>query len=49
MSSFLQKYKRQPKLFIDLPSQGKWYDADGNVIPECEKCKTIFSLFDSVN
>ena len=26
MSSFLQKYKRQPKLFIDLPSQGKWYD-----------------------
>lgn len=26
MSSFLQKYKRQPKLFVDLPSQGKWYD-----------------------
>ena len=26
MSSFLQKYKRQPKLFIDLPSQGKWYN-----------------------
>jgi len=26
MSSFLQEYKRQPKLFIDLPSQGKWYD-----------------------
>lgn len=26
MSSFLQEYQRQPKLFIDLPSQGKWYD-----------------------
>jgi hypothetical protein len=26
MSSFLQNHKRQPKLFIDLPSKGKWYD-----------------------
>lgn len=26
MSSFLQNYKRQPKLFIDLPSQGHFYD-----------------------
>ena len=26
MSSFLQEYQRQPKLFIDLPSQGIWYD-----------------------
>jgi hypothetical protein len=26
MTSFLQKYQRQPKLFIDLPSKGKWYD-----------------------
>lgn len=35
MSSFLQEYKRQPKLFIDLPSKGKWYNdsivKDGNV------------------
>ena len=27
MSSFLQNYQRQPKLFIDLPSKGKWYDS----------------------
>jgi len=26
MSSFLQQNKRQPKLFIDLPSKGKFYD-----------------------
>ena len=26
MTSFLQEYQRQPKLFIDLPSKGKWYD-----------------------
>ena len=26
MSSFLQEYQRQPKLFIDLPSRGKWYN-----------------------
>jgi hypothetical protein len=26
MDSFLQKYQRQPKLFIDLPSKGKFYD-----------------------
>ena len=26
MSSFLQSYKRQPKLFIDLPSNGAYYD-----------------------
>ena len=26
MSSFLQNYQRQPKLFIDLPSKGKFYD-----------------------
>lgn len=26
MSSFLQNYRRQPKLFIDLPSKGKFYD-----------------------
>jgi len=24
----LQKYKRQPKLYIDLPSQGAWYNND---------------------
>lgn len=34
MSSFLQEYQRQPKLFIDLPSRGKWYNdtiiKDGN-------------------
>lgn len=27
MSSFLQSYHRQPKLFVDLPSKGKYYDA----------------------
>lgn len=27
MSSFLQSYQRQPKLFVDLPSKGKYYDA----------------------
>jgi len=26
MSSFLQSYKRQPKLFIDLPSKGVYYN-----------------------
>lgn len=26
MSSFLEKHKRQPKLFIDLPSKGIFYD-----------------------
>lgn len=26
MSSFLQEYQRQPKLYIDLPSQGHYYD-----------------------
>lgn len=26
MSSFLQNYQRQPKLFIDLPSKGKFYN-----------------------
>jgi|TARA_R110000851_G_scaffold87922_2_gene191690 hypothetical protein len=25
MSSFLQNHQRQPKLFVDLPSKGKWY------------------------
>lgn len=25
MSSFLNQYKRQPKIFIDLPSAGRWY------------------------
>jgi len=24
-SSPLQKYRRQPKLYIDLPSKGQWY------------------------
>jgi len=28
MSSFLEKHKRQPKIFIDLPSQGKFYGDD---------------------
>jgi len=28
MSDFLQKYKRQPKIYIDLPSHGKFYNAD---------------------
>jgi hypothetical protein len=27
MSSFLQSYQRQPKLFVDLPSKGKYYNA----------------------
>jgi hypothetical protein len=27
MSSFLQNYQRQPKLFVDLPSKGKYYDS----------------------
>ena len=26
MSSFLEKHKRQPKIFIDLPSNGQFYD-----------------------
>ena len=26
MSSFLQNYQRQPKIFIDLPSKGVFYD-----------------------
>lgn len=26
MSSFLQNYQRQPKIFIDLPSKGEFYD-----------------------
>lgn len=26
MSSFLQNYQRQPKLFVDLPSKGKYYN-----------------------
>ena len=26
MSSFLKEYHRQPKLYIDLPSQGYYYD-----------------------
>lgn len=25
MSSFLDQYKRQPKIYIDLPSRGNWY------------------------
>lgn len=25
MASFLERYKRQPKLYIDLPTGGKWY------------------------
>ena len=28
MSTFLEKHKRQPKIFIDLPSQGKFYNSD---------------------
>ena len=28
MSSFLDKYKRQPRLFIDLPTEGKFYSAE---------------------
>ena len=27
MSSFLDKHKRQPRLFIDLPTEGKFYDS----------------------
>ena len=27
MSSFLNKHKRQPRLFIDLPTEGKFYDS----------------------
>lgn len=27
-SSPLQKYKRQPKLYIDLPSKGAWYNSE---------------------
>ncbi len=36
MSSFLEKHKRQPKLFIDLPTQGKFYDAS-----VCEKAESL--------
>lgn len=32
MSSFLQSYQRQPKLFVDLPSKGKYYD--GSIIED---------------
>ena len=28
MSSFLEKYKRQPKIYIDLPSQGTFYSPE---------------------
>jgi len=28
MSSFLEKYKRQPKIYIDLPSKGVFYSDD---------------------
>ena len=27
VSSFLEKYKRQPKIYIDLPSKGIYYDS----------------------
>jgi len=25
MPNILEKYQRQPKLYIDLPSKGRWY------------------------
>ena len=28
MSSFLEKYKRQPKIYVDFPSKGLYYNAD---------------------
>lgn len=34
MSSFLQNYKRQPKLFVDLPSKGKFYNE--SIIDSCQ-------------
>jgi len=33
MSSFLESYQRQPKLFIDLPSKGKFYQ-HGNTVAD---------------
>ena len=33
MSSFLEAYQRQPKLFIDLPSKGKFYQ-HGNTVAD---------------
>ena len=38
MSSFLQNYKRQPKLFIDLPSKGSFYD---NTVLENGVCNQL--------
>ena len=28
MSSFLEKYKRQPKIYVDFPSKGLYYNGD---------------------
>ncbi len=36
MSSFLDKHKRQPRLFIDLPTEGKFYDSS-----VCEKVESL--------
>ena len=33
MSSFLENYKRQPKIYIDLPSKGIYY-TQGNVVQD---------------
>ena len=34
MSSFLEKYKRQPKIYIDLPSQGVYYN--NGIVQDCQ-------------
>lgn len=40
-SSPLQKYKRKPKLFIDLPSQGQYYNR--NLLPKAEELE-VYSM-----
>lgn len=40
-SSPLQKYKRQPKLYIDLPSKGVWYPK--NIIEKSEELE-VYSM-----
>jgi hypothetical protein len=41
IQSPLQKYKRQPKLYIDLPSRGVWYNK--NVIEKTEELE-VYSM-----
>lgn len=43
MASFLEKYKRQPKLFIDLPTGGKWYPP-GSLIDDQPMHLPVFGM-----